>query len=106
VAITSDVNRGTIWDIADPTNPFPVASVSGSSFRAGFLLFSPDGRTLATGGLWQAGPGNVTLWDLAELNDLRADPAKYACAITGRGLTADEWKRYVPELPYLNTCPG
>ncbi|MDQ1647662.1 MAG: hypothetical protein QOJ50_3846 [Cryptosporangiaceae bacterium] len=48
----------------------------------------------------------VSLWDDAELNDLRANPAKHACAITGVGFTADEWGRYIPELPYQPTCPG
>jgi hypothetical protein len=30
--------------------------------------------------------------------------ARHACALSGRGLTADEWNRYIPELPYRATC--
>jgi len=46
----------------------------------------------------------VTLWNYAKLNSLRADPATYACAIAGRGLTAGEWARYIPEFPYRRAC--
>jgi hypothetical protein len=28
-----------------------------------------------------------------------------ACARTWRNLNRDEWTRYIPELPYRNTCP-
>jgi hypothetical protein len=46
------------------------------------------------------------LWDHSPLNDLRADPVAHACAIAGRGLTAEEWARYIPELPYRRSCRG
>jgi len=46
----------------------------------------------------------VMLWDLAKLNDLRDRPLQQACALAGRGLTRDEWARYVAGLPYQNTC--
>ena len=41
----------------------------------------------------------------AIFQQLRADPARYACVVTGRGLSADEWARYVPEFRYQRTCP-
>jgi hypothetical protein len=65
---------------------------------------SPDGRTVAAGGTFGAPSRTVTLWDTAVPKDLAADPARHACAISGRGLTADEWTRYIPELPYRPTC--
>jgi hypothetical protein len=46
----------------------------------------------------------VLAWDLIPLNQLRADPSRTACAIAGRGLSKDEWARYIPELPYRRTC--
>ncbi len=46
----------------------------------------------------------VPLWDYSALTALRTDPAGHACAIAGRGLTAEEWARYVPELPYRGSC--
>jgi len=60
------------------------------------------GHTLAVG-TRSAGAG-VTLWDFTKLNNLRADPARYACDIVGRGLTAEEWSRLVPELSYERSC--
>ena len=65
---------------------------------------SPDGRTLAISGESDRGDGLTSLWDYTKLNDLRADPAKQACAITGRGLTAEEWASYIPDFPYQPTC--
>jgi hypothetical protein len=69
------------------------------------LVFSPDGRTLAGGGPPNH-PGIVTIFDYTELNNVRADPTREACAITGGGLTRSQWVRYIPELPYQPTCPG
>lgn len=44
--------------------------------------------------------------DLTALNNLRLDPSKLGCTITGRGLNADESSFFIPELPYRSTCPG
>lgn len=46
----------------------------------------------------------VRLFSVTKLNTLRADPAKHACTVTGRGLTRAEWARYVPDLGYRKTC--
>ena len=46
----------------------------------------------------------VRLWDLGRLQELRARPAERACAITGRGLDADEWERHVGGLDHVDTC--
>ena len=67
------------------------------------MVFSPDGRTLALGGASIAGT-SVTVWDYTRLTELRADPAGYACAIVGRGLSADEWADSIPEYAYRPTC--
>ena len=58
--------------------------------------FSPDGKVLAVAGVESRG----MLWD--------TDPAVWrgrACAITGRNLTREEWKLYLPAgTPYRATC--
>jgi WD40 repeat protein len=95
--------NGTVilWDVADRDRPFrlgePLAG-RGSSLYS--VAFAPDGRTVAT----SSDRGPVILWDLAELNQTRDHFIQRACDLTGGGLSRDEWNRYVPGLPYQQTC--
>jgi WD40 repeat protein len=96
-----------LWDTANPATPIRVATIpSGLGGEVRALTFRRDGRTLAVTGESSRTSATVTLWSYAKLNSLRTDPAGYACAITGSGLTAKEWARYIPELPYRRTCRG
>ena len=103
-----------LWDVADPADArqvgaIPVVAPEGLLQTA---RFSPDGRTLVTSeastGLAGTDPTHATamLWDLSKLAELRADPSVQACVMAGRGLTEDEWARYLPELEYQGTCSG
>jgi WD40 repeat protein len=95
-----------LWDTANPAGPIRLVSMRGLGGKARAVLFKDDGRTLAVAAQSDSQRATVTLWNYAKLNKLRADPAAYACAITGRGLGADEWARYIPEVPYRRTCTG
>jgi WD40 repeat protein len=116
VAIGDIVAKVTLWDTADPARPLRLASMNGtfrhetktrnySQIRG--LAFRSDGRTLAVTG--QAPTRferpDIALWDYRKLNSVRADPARTACSLTGRGLTAAEWARYIPEIKYRRSCP-
>jgi WD40 repeat protein len=95
-----------LWDTIDPAAPLRLARVRGTLDEYGVhdLVFGRDGRTLAAVGTELRKPESITLWDYQKLNRLRADPAKSACATTGRGLTAAEWARLIPEVKYRRSC--
>jgi WD40 repeat protein len=98
LAVGSTDHTVLIWDVAVPSLPLRIATVKAGTLGAALAL-NPDGHTLVTGT-----GGTVTLWDYPKLNAIRADATSQACAMAGRGLTAAEWARYVPELSYQRTC--
>jgi WD40 repeat protein len=98
-------HTGILWDITERNKPIRLSMLERNWSQSISMLFSPDGKTLVASGDDDLRTSTVAIWDYTELNTLRADPAKTACAVTGnRGLTTEEWARYVPELPYQRTC--
>jgi WD40 repeat protein len=93
-----------LWDIAEPATPVRFGTLKSPGMQSGSAALSPDGRTLAGGGSFGDVTQNITLWDATVPKNLAADPARQACKVTGRGLTADEWAGLIPELPYRPTC--
>ncbi|MDQ3763434.1 MAG: hypothetical protein M3460_17940 [Actinomycetota bacterium] len=63
------------------------------------MAFAPNGTTLATAGK------DLILWSLTGLKYLREHAVERACSIVGHGLSPDDWARYIPGLPYQDTCP-
>ena len=57
-----DSSNVRLWDIADPARPRPVATLTGHTDDVTTMEFSPDGRTLAAGGL----DDTTILWDVAD----------------------------------------
>jgi WD40 repeat protein len=95
-----------LWDVTTRTRPLRFAAARRGNSGTGALVMSPDGRSLATAGTFNPVGSVASVWDYSELVRLRADPTGFACAVTGRGLDADEWARIIPELPYRPTCGG
>ena len=97
-----------VWDIAQPARPVLLSRLMlGAQQAPDGMAFSPDGTFLTIPSERSSRfvrASYVTKWDLRELNSMRADPSKYGCTIAGRGLTEEEWKRQIPELPYVRTC--
>lgn len=81
-----------LWDLA--TYQQVGGPLTADSLAASTVAFSPDGRTLATGG------GEMIFWDIA----FPADPQGLVCQIAGGSLNRQEWHTYAPAEPYRNVC--
>jgi WD40 repeat protein len=82
-----------LWDVA-------TGQSIGQLFGGGGVFsvaFSPDGTILASG----SGNSTVILWNVS----LESWQAR-ACRIANRNLTLEEWKQYLGDEPYHETCPG
>jgi WD40 repeat protein len=106
MASGGDDGVAILWDVKSrqPIAHFghgeTVLSGDGTSRTAravNHVSFSPDGSVLATDGPEDA----ILLWDV----DIASWKGQ-ACHRTNRNLTAEEWRRYIGDLPYRETCPG
>jgi WD40 repeat protein len=86
-----------LWDVTDRRAPRQIGDP---------IDYPGPAKSLAFGGTTVAvdSGGSILLWDLDALASLRADLRAQACRRAGRGLTRDEWTRYVPDLPYTEMC--
>lgn len=80
---------------AESAEPMAVLRASGTGLYS--VSWSSDGGTLVAGG----SDGIVRAWTVA------ADRATQAiCAARGDGVTAQEWDRIVPDIPFTSPCPS
>jgi WD40 repeat protein len=101
LATGTETGAITLWDLTDPDQPRQVGQpLGGFTTVIHSLAFTADGTTLIAG----AEEGTVTLWDLTVLNSPREASVESACARAGGGLDREAWSRFVPEIPYRDTC--
>jgi WD40 repeat protein len=87
-----------VWDITVPTQPQRLLTLDGAVVP---LSVSIGGNLLLTGG---SDDNGAILWDATPLSDAVSRPTEIACGITDGGLSAKDWAKYIPDLPYQRTC--
>ncbi|WP_405145478.1 helix-turn-helix domain-containing protein [Sphaerisporangium sp. NBC_01403] len=96
LATAGEDNSIRLWDMA--THRAIGAPLVNDAGSVAALAYFDDGATLASIGE----NGGVHLWSAG----LPSDPFTAICAMAGRSLTPEEWRRYVPGQDYEETCPG
>jgi WD40 repeat protein len=93
--VTDDVDGAIqLWTSANPENPRPVGQPIASNSFITSVAFSPDGTMAGS-----TSAGTIFLWNL-NVNDA----IKRICAAAGNNLTSQNWRHYIPQLPYQAPC--
>ncbi|MEU8953606.1 TIR domain-containing protein [Streptomyces sp. NPDC048518] len=100
LAMADDSGTAVIWDIGDLSRPAVAARLPQFDDSIDDVAFTEDGDMLLTVG----GDGQLRLWGLGDLPAAAASPHRLACDLSGGGLGADEWAKYVPGIPYQRIC--
>jgi WD40 repeat protein len=92
---SSDDNTIRLWDVSDPARPAAVGPLAGHTAAIDTVAVSPDRAILASA----SDDHTMMLWNL----DVDHAIARI-CAVTGRALDAQRWRRYIPEMAYRPPC--
>ncbi|MEV4366146.1 hypothetical protein AB0J71_03700 [Nonomuraea sp. NPDC049637] len=96
----TDNDRVRVWRVPDRVLLAERQVPVGGADRPARAVLAGDGRTARV----LAAGGTVLTLDLAR-SPAAGDPASAVCARYG-GLSAADWARHLPEVPYRPTCPG
>jgi WD40 repeat protein len=92
-------NTAVLWDVHNHDKPRRFATLSGHAEPVDWVGYVAGGRLLAT-----ADGSTVRLWHFVPAAGIAADPVGEACRIAGGGFTRDQWREFVPGLPFQATC--
>jgi serine/threonine protein kinase len=102
--VAGDDTRLDLWDVREPTRPARSAT-TGVPARmlpaVGHLDWVQDAR------LFDGGRGLVTVYDDGTVRVWNLNPtdlAALACRAPANRISAAEWSRYIPKLPYRPVC--
>jgi WD40 repeat protein len=101
LAAASNDFTTTVWDVADPAQPFAVQTLTDDTAAVNEAVFSPNGRLLVSG----SNDGGAEVWTLNALPAIAADPVGLACQLTGGGFSRAQWAQSAQGVPYLASCP-
>ncbi len=94
LAAAGDAGTISRWDVADARHPEAIGLPLSSGTAAVYsVALSPGGQYLAS-----ASADGVRIWSLS------ADAAVDWICTASNGLTAAEWRQYIPQLPYEPLC--
>ncbi|MEU2489554.1 hypothetical protein ACN6K8_003425 [[Kitasatospora] papulosa] len=88
-------NSARVWSVDDISTPTDLTVLLPSTSFNSDWAFSPDARTVTATNR----EGSISLWAL----DV-ADVKKRLCTRLGARISPEQWKRYLPELPYAPPC--
>lgn len=95
--------RPTRWRVLRDELPTPVITEL-DTFVERRLLTTDEGNGSGVTGV--AHEAFLSAWPpLAQAITAAASALRARSAVTGRGLDRDQWARYLPGLPYQDTCP-
>ncbi len=96
LATVGDDRLVRLYRTTDPRSPTLLATLQGHTAAIRSVAFNPADDSIATA----AEDNTVRLWDT---NKDRI--ASRICATSGSGITPEEWRTYVPGVPYSPPCP-
>lgn len=100
--VTASVDgTATVWDVSTPTQAQRRTTISSQLGPLSDVDVLPD----ATGVITASAYGSVIVWDTADMLAIITDPLREACELLGPGLTEEDWRTHIPDLPYRRTCP-
>ncbi|MBB4917621.1 WD40 repeat domain-containing protein [Streptosporangium saharense] len=80
---------GALWDLSTPSRPARLATLNGHMREVESVALRADG-CLAL----MAGSSGVSFWDLADLDEIVADPKLVSCGRHDERISEAEWARY------------